>query len=198
MSIRLRGRGVRELRAPAYKRFFFIKFKLSKKKLPRLHWIKSKIEDWPGSNIVKISPPPKKRKIRSKNLVRQISRCMQLPCSFAWLDHSSFINSSGMTKFGFNKSWCAPIPLKLPWSSSRASQNIFYVRPIQDDMWVFMTFLVALDQLHWSFSDIGAHQDFKKPNFVMSELLIKELWARLACIKGTGKLHETEQIVTWC
>ena len=33
----------------------------------------------------------------------------------------------------------------------------------------------ALDQLHGSFSDICAHQDLQKPNFVMPELLIKEL-----------------------
>ena len=34
----------------------------------------------------------------------------------------------------------------------------------------------ALDQLHGSFSDINAHQDFQKPKFVMPELLINELW----------------------
>ena len=32
----------------------------------------------------------------------------------------------------------------------------------------------ALDQLHGSFSDIGAHQDLQKPTFVMPEPLIKE------------------------
>ena len=36
-------------------------------------------------------------------------------------------------------------------------------------------FLGALDQLHGNFSDIGAHQDYQKPNCVMPELLIKEL-----------------------
>ena len=38
------------------------------------------------------------------------------------------------------------------------------------------SFLGALDQLNGSFSDIVAHQDLQKPNFVMPELLIKELW----------------------
>ena len=48
--------------------------------------------------------------------------------------HSSFINSSGMTKLGICKSWCAPISLKLTWSWSRAPKKTFYVRPIQDDV----------------------------------------------------------------
>ena len=39
------------------------------------------------------------------------------------------------------------------------------------------SFFRALDQLHGSFSDIDAHQDLQKSNFVMPELLIKELWA---------------------
>ena len=34
--------------------------------------------------------------------------------------HSYFINSLGITSFGFCKSWCAPISLNLPWSCSRA------------------------------------------------------------------------------
>ena len=34
-------------------------------------------------------------------------------------------------------------------------------------------FFGALDQLHENFSDIGAHQDLHKPNFIMLELLIK-------------------------
>ena len=36
-------------------------------------------------------------------------------------------------------------------------------------------FLGALDQLHESFSDIGAHKDLQKPNFFMSELLLEKL-----------------------
>ena len=39
------------------------------------------------------------------------------------LKHSYFIDSSGITKLGFCKSWCAPISLKLPWSWSRAPKN---------------------------------------------------------------------------
>ena len=44
--------------------------------------------------------------------------------------------------------------------------------------WVFMTLKVifgALEQLNGSFSEIGAHQDFIKPELVMLELLLKEL-----------------------
>ena len=37
-------------------------------------------------------------------------------------------------------------------------------------------FLWALEQLHGSFSDIGAHLEFQKSEFVMPELLLKELW----------------------
>ena len=33
----------------------------------------------------------------------------------------------------------------------------------------------SLEQLHGTFSDIGAHKEFQKPEFVMPELLIKEL-----------------------
>ena len=36
------------------------------------------------------------------------------------------------------------------------------------------SFFLALDQLHGSFS--RTHQDLNKPNFVMPELLIIELW----------------------
>ena len=34
----------------------------------------------------------------------------------------------------------------------------------------------ALEQLHGSLSDIGAHQDFQKPDVFMPDLLLKELW----------------------
>ena len=34
----------------------------------------------------------------------------------------------------------------------------------------------ALEQLHGSFSDIGAYQDFQMQEFFMPELLLKELW----------------------
>ena len=33
----------------------------------------------------------------------------------------------------------------------------------------------AMEQLHGSFNDIGAHLEFQKPEFVMPELLLKEL-----------------------
>ena len=38
------------------------------------------------------------------------------------------------------------------------------------------SFFWALEQLHGSFSDIGAHQDFQMPEFFMPKLLLKELW----------------------
>ena len=38
--------------------------------------------------------------------------------------------------------------------------------------------ILALWQLHGSFSDVGAHQDFQMPEFFMPELLIKELWKK--------------------
>ena len=41
--------------------------------------------------------------------------------------------------------------------------------------WVIMTFFGALEQPHGSFTDIGAHQDFQKPEFVMRGLLLQEL-----------------------
>ena len=34
----------------------------------------------------------------------------------------------------------------------------------------------ALEQLHGSFRDIGAHQDFQMPEFIMPAQLIKGLW----------------------
>ena len=37
------------------------------------------------------------------------------------------------------------------------------------------SFVGALEQLHGSFSDIGAHLEFQKTEFVMPELLLKEL-----------------------
>ena len=44
--------------------------------------------------------------------------------------------------------------------------------------WVFMTLKVlwgALEQLYGCFSDIHAHQDYQKPEFFMSELLLRAL-----------------------
>ena len=38
------------------------------------------------------------------------------------------------------------------------------------------SFLGALEQLLGSYSDIGAHVEFLKPEFVMHELLQKKLW----------------------
>ena len=74
-------------------------------------------------------------------------------------------------------------------------KKTFYVRPIQDDtcralrrlveflkekgthgyIYDVESFFWALKQLHGSFRDIGAHQDFQMPEFFMPELLIKEL-----------------------
>ena len=48
-------------------------------------------------------------------------------------------------------------------------------------MWAFMTQNVfflgggALEQLHGSVSDIGAHQEFQKLEFVISAIFLKEL-----------------------
>ena len=39
----------------------------------------------------------------------------------------------------------------------------------------------ALEQLHGSFSDIGARQDFQKPKVFMPELFLKELWYNTKC-----------------
>ena len=39
----------------------------------------------------------------------------------------------------------------------------------------------ALEQLHGSFSDIGAHQDFQNSEFFMPELLLKETCILSAC-----------------
>ena len=44
-------------------------------------------------------------------------------------------------------------------------------------------FFWPLDQLYESFSDIGAHQDLQEPNFVLPELLIKEL-----CLREAAKI----------
>ena len=38
------------------------------------------------------------------------------------------------------------------------------------------SFVGALEQLHGGFSDISAHLELQKPEFVMPELLLKELW----------------------
>ena len=40
------------------------------------------------------------------------------------------------------------------------------------------SFFLALEQLHGSFSNIGARQDFQRPEFFMPELLLNELWYR--------------------
>ena len=45
--------------------------------------------------------------------------------------------------------------------------------------WIGLTLKVfwgTLEQIHGSFSDIGAHRDFQKPEFFMPDLLINELW----------------------
>ena len=94
------------------------------------------------------------------------------------------------------KSLYAPISLNLPRSCSRAPNKTFYVRPIQDDVYGFASigwickrerrvgnygiesFYWALEQFHGSFGDIGVHQDSQKIEFIMPELLIKELWSR--------------------
>ena len=57
------------------------------------------------------------------NITRKPSVCKG-NCCF-WSAGSKY-HSSGMTKLGFCKSWCASMSLKLPWSLSRAPKN-FYV-----------------------------------------------------------------------
>ena len=101
--------------------------------------------------------------------------------------HSSFSNSSGMTNSGFWNSWCAPILRKLSWSCSRASKKTFYVinthvpfsftdsNNLCKALHVILNrsdverYFWALDQLHGSVSDIGAHKDFQKPESTGSE-----------------------------
>ena len=48
----------------------------------------------------------------------------------------------------------------------------------------------TLDQLHGSFSEIGAHQNLQKPNFVMPELLIKEL-----CLGFCSLVSKLQQVL---
>ena len=48
--------------------------------------------------------------------------------------------------------------------------------------WVFW----ALEQLQGSFTDIGSHQEFQKPEFVMPELLLEELWTLISLISSPG------------
>ena len=43
---------------------------------------------------------------------------------------------------------------------------------------------LALQQLHWSFRDIDAHQDFEMPEFFTPQLLIKELCIGHRSLKG--------------
>ena len=92
--------------------------------------------------------------------------------------HGSFNNSSGVAKLGFCKSWCATISLELLWSWSRATKKTFYVPFSFTDLSnrcnalnVILdrsgeeSFFWVLDQVHGSFSDIGAHQDLQKAQF---------------------------------
>ena len=145
-------------------------------------------------NILKyfISSRDLERPLDQKNIEKKLWKSLHSAGTY-----SSFSNSSGMTKLGFCKSWCAPISLKLPWSWSRAPQKLStserfkmtcralhrLVESVKEKgSWVFMTwkvFLGALEQLHGSYSAIGAHQDFQKPEFFMPELLLKELWSGL-------------------
>ena len=69
------------------------------------------------------------QRVPETNLAYKISQAYnQFGLSFVEPNtHSSFSNSSGMTKLGFFKSWCAPISLILPWSWSRAQKKTFYV-----------------------------------------------------------------------
>ena len=50
------------------------------------------------------------------------------------VDHSSFINSWGMSKSGNSNSWCARISLKLPWSLSRAQKKTLFTSDIRFKM----------------------------------------------------------------
>ena len=83
--------------------------------------------------------------------------------------------------------------LKLPWSYSRAPKNTFNVRNfhvpfslndstkrykalhVNLNRSVVESIFWALEQLHGSFSDIGARQDFQYPELFMTELLLTEL-----------------------
>ena len=75
----------------------------------------------------------------------------------------------------------------------QSPENTFYIRTIQNDVQGFVpigsickreryggiydveSIFWALEQLHESFSVIGAHQDFQQPEFFNPELLLKEL-----------------------
>ena len=82
------------------------------------------------------------------------------------LSHRSFSNSSGMTNSGFT------------------SMELFQSSPPQKKDKVPFFFSdstnrckalhVIWKQLHGSFSDIGAHQNFQMPEFFMPELLLQE------------------------
>ena len=66
-------------------------------------------------------------------------------------------------------------------------------------MKVFIFFLGGGLCLHGSFSDIGVDQEFQKPEFVMPELLLKELWyftATLNFIIGQS-LHKFGYIISY-
>ena len=56
------------------------------------------------------------------------------------------------------------------------------------------SFILALEQLHESFSEIGAHQDFEMPEFFRPELLQKKNYGRdgtdsLECIRRWLRLR---------
>ena len=53
-------------------------------------------------------------------------------------------------------------------------------------VWRRKFFFKALEQLHGSFSDIGAQKDFQMPEFFMPELLQKELWQRQGQARVNG------------
>ena len=112
--------------------------------------------------------------------------------------HRSFSNSSGMTNSGSLNSRCALISLKRPWSCYRTPPQkkisilhhkyprsfLFYRlnQSVQsstchlESVWRRKILGGPLEKLHGRFSDIGVDQEFWKPEFVMPELLLKELW----------------------
>ena len=122
------------------------------------------------------------------------------PHSAVWR-HSSFINSSGITNLGFQKSWCAPISLKLPLSCSRAKTQTFYVinthLPFSftdstnrctalhtrhlDSVWRRKFFLLWNSSIEVLVILIRI-RIFKCPELFMPELLIKVLWYGGACL----------------
>ena len=117
--------------------------------------------------------------------------------------HSSLSSSSGMKKFGYLKIlmrtyitktsmelFQSPQKNFLRQTDSRWSVGHRSVESVKEKgTWVFMTIFFALEQLHGSFSDIGAHLEFQKPEFVIPELLLKDYDYTNICLKKSFTSH---------